>query len=601
MIEGKNFLDMFIPPADYTTELAIGTTMSQNTDALELIMQALTGKGVSQLKTVERGIKFVLIYDNTSPIVECQKLGGLFPIRLSNKNRLLHAKMALIKYKKGANTLYRLIVMTGNFTMASLNQQIEMIWSHDYETSDPYLNDLIQAANFLQKLLHNHTTNYSEVQNNVDILIEEIQSMKKGKITSRFLHSIDSPLMVQVLEKMKTFKKERYKHNNVIFGSPFLQENLSKDNFVINEFIDKLSSEEIIHSKTNYFLQTISANLTRDLGDACKNRDIEIFTTNDKRRTLHSKYILLSNQRDGVLYDNVFYVGSGNLTMNGFRNTQSNIECGLIFKHPEAIEEADLYEAFYCSEKMEYEALSDELSGAREDSKIESFNLAVLSARLEENSLTLTLSSVEDFVPFDVISDNISLAKVQAYPGESLKISLQQDTKVFDTVVIADDNNQRYPVMVFDENGLPQAIDVIKRSLEEVFSLLKTYPNIDVEAENDEVTQEIDYSIVLNQASEEEVINQRKSFSLYHFTELIEHIAKENETLSIESMVQWANTLKFTLIECLKEEEKKKLICFGSDKLKILKCEGFAPIGEPFELKPYLDAIESVIKDWESI
>lgn len=590
---------MFVPPKGFRCDFAVASTMSQDTDALELIMETLSGKSAYELKTIDRDIKLALIYDNTSGIVESQKLGGLYPIRIKNRDRLLHAKMALIKYKSNDEHLHRLIVFTGNFTMASLSQQIEMVWCHNYKESDNYINDLIEAGKFIKDLLNQHCVNCDVVQKKVDSLLNGIIDLQSGNEKSRFIHSLKMSMMSQAIEQFQRYnKKNKGKHNYLSLGTPFFQNELKPDNFVVSEILRELKKGILISQHEDTFLQTIGPSLTKSLGDACKNDNIKIYSTCDKRRSLHSKYIHVARYDKSRLSSNVFYVGSGNLTINGFKEVQ-NIECGIVFEHADYINEKDYDEAFYFSDEIEYSDLRDEGSGGNEELKKECLTISVVSATRKERVLILSLADKEDYIPFKVMSQGEELGDVDSYPGESVEIALDDNVLIFDTITIVDQYGLRYPVLVFGSDGLPQKVELVKRGFDEVFSLLKTYPNFDPVNEEEEFDRR-DIELNLPDASEEEIINHRKSFALFNFTELIEHIARENELIKEDSIDEWANTLKFTLIDCLKEEDKMKMAKLGASKLSILKEKGFTPSVNTENMAPYLRSLDAIIGDWEA-
>jgi hypothetical protein len=601
MISGMNFLDLFAPPKNYKIEFGVATTMTQDTDSLELIMETLVGKSAYELKTLDRSIKLALIYDNTSPIVETHKLGGIYPIRVVDNERLLHAKMALLKFVKKKETLYRLIIFTGNFTNASLQQQIEMVWSHDYSFDDLYINDLHEASQFLRNLLQSHCHDSGPLSGKINQLFEEISSLNEGKEKSRFIHSLNNSLFDQSIEQFKRYQKgNRGKHNYITFGSPFLQENIAEDSFLISDFVYKLKESKTLINRNDYLhLQTTRFNLSEALEKACQKKNIKVYTTEGTNRTLHSKYIQLARFDNKTLYSNVFYIGSGNLTINGFKKAQ-NIECGIVFEQSGHIKISDCDEMLYFSDEIESSHFSSDVTVPKEDeAKQEFFNLSVLSASLKENKLKIFFAPKEDFVPLRLTSNGVELATIDTYPGESLNISLSDTTGIYDTIIVEDHYKQRYPILIFLANGLPNKIDIPKRSFDEVFSLLKAFPNMNILDEEEEFnSREIDINI--NNISEEELINHRKSFALYNFTELIEHIARENENVLDNDLEIWANTLKFTLVDTLEDKDKRKMTVLGADKLNILKENGFSPSLESTQLLPYYNAIEQIINDWKA-
>lgn len=591
---------MFSPPQGFKCDFSIATTMSQDTEALEIILETLTGKSSYQLKTVQREIKMALIYDNTSSMVESQKIGGIYPIRINNKERLLHAKMALIKFTNKKDYIYRLIVFTGNFTMASLNHQIEMLWSHDYKKTDQYINDIIEASQFISDLLKNHCSKHKLIQAKTGKLISEIQSIPKGNTPSRFFHSIEHSMLESSIQQFERYKKgNRGKHNYLTLGSPFFQEDLKPENFVIIEILNSLKAKGILtKSHEDTFLQTTSANYTKSLGEACKKENIKIFGTDGTARSLHSKYIHIARYENKWLYNNVFYIGSGNLTVNGFKEPR-NIECGVIFEHQEGFKEGDYEDTFYFSEEIEEESLKELSTGVKEEIKDDHLVVSVISAQIKGSTLILNLEEEKEFIPFRVISQRDEICKISIYPGETCSFDISPETTIFDTITILDENGSRYPVMVFGTDGLPKKVSLERKEFDEVFDLLKTYPNFDPINEEDEFDQR-DLELTTPYANEEEVINHRKSFALFNFTELIEHISRENEKIENDNLSEWVNTLKFTLIDCLKQEDKSRMAKLGVEKLAILKEDGFCPSLKDEELLLYVDSINEVINDWEN-
>lgn len=600
MLKEKTLLDAFVPPNDYICEFCIATSMSQDTTALEQIIETLTGKKTSELKTIYRDIRFVLINDNSSAVVEANRLGAIYPIRLKDKNRLLHAKMALIKFISNDDVIYRLVVSTGNYTTASLNQQIEMVWTQDYESGNIEGGDLKNAGEFLQKLVNDFCYIEAGFKEKLNLFLEEIISLKASEGTSAFIHSIEESLYSQFLQKIQHFKKGKNKHDYIFFGTPFFQENLGRGNFVLDTIIENMNKEGvIIWRKTDCFLQTNEHNFTKGLNKACEENEINIHGIRDTKRSLHSKFIYIAYQKDNSLKDGILYMGSGNLTMNGFMKPQ-NIECAVVLGRQEIVKKKDFLKSFHIGESIREDDFRDEEIGIKEDSKKESINLSVNSARLIDNKLMLTLCEKEDFLPFKVIVKGIILTEVIEHSNYPVEVELTDRRVINDIIFIEDSLKNKYSVLVLDSEGKSQKTEAIHRDFDEILGLLKSFPNIYLnEDENDESFVPEDVALAQQISTDEERVNHHKNFSLYNLSQLIEHISRENEKISKDQLNDWANTLRYSLMESLKTEEKKRMAKLGLDKISTLKLEGFRP-SLPLEFQEnYIEAINSIISDWE--
>lgn len=600
MNEKQNIIKFVTPPDGYDTDFAIATTMSQDSETVELIAEALSGRTQEQLKTIDRKIRLILIYDKSSPIFECKKIGGVYPIRSKGK-RLLHAKMAIIKFTSKKDILFRLIIYTGNFTTTSLNQQIEMIWTHDYKENDEYCKDLETVNKFIDNLLKNFCDTHEAVNAPIEKFLKDLERYSKEGEKSRFIHSLEKPLMEQVIEKFKDLKMTRNATskllpNNLIFGTPFLQEKFGENDFVITTFIEKLKKYEIcIKGIESITLQTASQNLTKNLFSTCSKNGISVCTiSEDEKRCLHSKYIFLLREHGDNIIEIWAYIGSGNLTKNGFEN-QENIECGIVFCDQNKIGADDFNQLFKFGDELEEESFN-ETSILDEPKDIKQIiTPSVIGAKIENNKLRIFFSDTKVF-PITITFENNEGYTIHSCKEVFYDIEMTKSLKITNTIQVHETGIDVYYVLVVDENYTPISIPVVTRNFEEIYSILKTFPNVTMDSEEGTDNPESSFLISKASARAEEYATGRKSFPLYNLSNLIEHIAKENEKIDSTSLNLWCNTLKFTLIDSLDRKHKNEFKLLGQDKIESLKEEFFCP---PIDnIKEYIETIDTISRDW---
>jgi hypothetical protein len=265
---------------------------------------------------------------------------------------LLHAKLALLAFspsRTGQPIHLRLAVLTSNFTYASARQQLELIWvinvSLDSTAAAMDRAEVSAAGTFVQEILERrfHRDERAlpkkdrRLTARLDSLLDAAAAAAPVNRRSRFFHSLDVPLYVQI---RSGFRSEIDSSRNFLLcGSGFYERPSGK------------AKKPAVLSKLED-LGVFTANVRRvavvEPGQAgaiaewvaegaVEGWEIESPIDSLKlNRRLHAKFIYAGYLRDGHVSNGVLYLGSGNLTRRGLLTTgvmqSGNIECGVIIQ-----------------------------------------------------------------------------------------------------------------------------------------------------------------------------------------------------------------------------------------------------------------------------
>ena len=139
MPEVPTLISAFAPVDGWCGVAALMCALSADASVMREILGAFTGE--TDRQRARRGAASALLaLDRRSDRVSLRTIPGLILAepRLESwpEGSMLHAKVALLGYARDAGASIgrlRLIVSTGNWTLASLNQQIEMLWMDELD------------------------------------------------------------------------------------------------------------------------------------------------------------------------------------------------------------------------------------------------------------------------------------------------------------------------------------------------------------------------------------------------------------------------------------------------------------------------------------
>lgn len=350
-----SLLTAFTPPDGWTGVAGLLCALNAEAPVMESLLQAFTGEREGQRE--RRGSATALLF-----LDRCTERNGLRTIPglhvadplLSawSKDAMLHAKVALLGFGSDARAeigRLRLIVSTGNWTTASLRQDIDMIWVADLELAAADAGqlqaDLRGAGKFFRRLIGRDTTGTRLFQElpaaaRWQELLEHATAYD-GPERSRFIQSMDEALLDQIAVR---FAPKAGRWNWLCAGSGFYEQPSGRAPEVLPRIVQALGSKLTGTAFRRVIVNPGQAGALAEQPPAawtlCKPRPDE------NRAFMHAKFIVAARQHDKQLLDTTIYLGSGNLSKAGllgkFREQPSHarLEAGIVFNAGRQSEEA---------------------------------------------------------------------------------------------------------------------------------------------------------------------------------------------------------------------------------------------------------------------
>lgn len=334
----------------------------------------------------EGRIALALVLDSGNPQISMVDAPGVAHLPMLSMDRkpfrLMHAKVALLGFRSNTDDVdrwqLRLIVSTGNWTRATLEDSLDLVWRIDIDSADIKSKSSADSANFDSqasadvkaawglfvwlkgyfdtRILDAAPTGDNNIGSaNLGALVEswiKKASAKAGSATPRFFDNRGSSLLAQ-LPQVVDANGGKVKRNYLAMGSGFYEGTDEKDSIpdvaqlVIAKIRDSLKSNRLLTAenlKLDVFVnpdacQAISGchESLDTAGFKVRPAGIPEFFGNNSRRFLHAKFIFSANRRGNSLLCNSawVYLGSGNLTGPGFNYKVSpnggNLEAGVVF------------------------------------------------------------------------------------------------------------------------------------------------------------------------------------------------------------------------------------------------------------------------------
>ena len=262
---------------------------------------------------------------------------------------LLHAKVALLGFRRGADYRLRLIVSTGNWTAEPLTTSIDMFWSGDLDCTapDPQLAADIRAAARMFAALEGWADT-EILERRFDGAVpprrwrDAVAALEDDGTPPRFLHSVQRPIRAQLMERLERRKKEvRFRH--LVIGSGYFEAGHGKaGGDLLQEIEGELLKRKCLAKRTEKDLvlnpaqcQGIVEQAAALAADGWKFRKPR--SPHDKdgklQSHLHAKFLFLAEEKGGgPIGDARLFIGSANFSRKGLESTASggNIEAGIL-------------------------------------------------------------------------------------------------------------------------------------------------------------------------------------------------------------------------------------------------------------------------------
>ncbi len=571
----------FEPPEGYVGHFGWVCGYSADASFMNTALERFTGQTESQ-RAWEGKIKLILMLDGGNHQITTTQVPGLTHLPVLNGSRkynLMHAKVALLKFKKADQWAIRLVVSTGNWTRQTAEKSLDLAWSETIYSKDLEGGEVFQLASdigaangLLNWLLDFYSTSLLEMS---DQFIKDISSFKeklnivesKKSGTPRFVHTLHKSLLDQLVPTIKAHTGS-ISRNSISIGSGFY-ESVSDSNKVpkaIEQIIVKLKTEKLLTSEPykEIFVnpsscQGVSTSFEALIDDGYSiYRSIapsKIFGENSDR-TLHAKFILGYSHRDNSkkLNNAWVYLGSGNITGPGFlRSAESNgnVEAGIIDRLDGCVLEGEGGHLITDLLPIQWGSKVEELEGLSFGSEMEEREAEFISSPVEYvvfdlNKRVLTL-------PNHDASLNISI--LDPMTNEALGFSdgcflwLNEDVPRSVSIEwIAENENMISVIPVVDSLGRIAATELPELRITDAWLQLASFPMPpDDMADDSESTGEMEWSAIGKKPKfSDDAID---AYPIRKMMEIIENIADKQTKLTELDWELWCERLKQSLIQ----------------------------------------------------
>jgi hypothetical protein len=517
------YSQIFEPPEGKWGQVCVASALSADEFFIDKALQTFTKKDE---KNRAFGCSFPLyLMLNKGHRLLDKSISGFYQLEPSSKKiwdkiYVQHAKVAVMqfgssqmrrKFFTDENTVWRLVVCTGNWTEASAKHQIELVWSVDVSAEcENELDkiDLLAAVDFLKSLRYLYDcddTVWSRAKSMLETIEEKFCDIpEKQKEKSRFISTLPKfaslkdlnkqgvPLFNQFCEKIKDESKG---FNRIVIGSGFY-ENAKKNKadskpYVIEKidelirkgnFDDKVKKHIVVNEKKAGQLANWSGK-----GDWIIHK---AYDPSEKNRSLHAKYIFGGKAGYKNVNDGWMYLGSGNLSKQGILSAYGvadnqnlgNIEAGVVFDVivPEQDNEENVFfEKYLACPKESFGGPLESGDGTNQDEPNDMFiapsPIMALKKISDKEFCISWSSSIERDEGFIQIKVNNRVITVPL-----LKKSDSWEKWGFDSLnlpqwVYIEYDNQKYQIPLIDEDGFLVKIKQPIKDLDDFLDLLDDF------------------------------------------------------------------------------------------------------------------------------
>jgi len=372
-VRAATFLDVFDPPQGMVGQTAVLVAMTASESFLDSALERFTGLRARQRAALGSVQAWLMLDPHEAPgraaVLAPGRPAGLHELqpRPVARSSLLHAKVALLSFgpsRRGEPAVLRLVVSTGNFTEASARHQLELVWTVEAEldggSAEEDRRDVAAAATFLRRLLAaryyregaRSSGNADTWTRGLDDLLARAAGLADSDAAPRFLHSLDEPLLPQILARFERGGAAR--RNLLLAGSGFYEQasaSGAKPKAVAElESIARLTSS----ARRVLLVEPSQAGAVARWARSKATDGWELAAPSvedDRRRSLHAKFVYVGYLRDGAASNGSLYLGSGNLSRRGLMThggmQNGNVECGVVFHVSERLDADTLAKSLF--------------------------------------------------------------------------------------------------------------------------------------------------------------------------------------------------------------------------------------------------------------
>lgn len=626
MAEDKSLLSLFLPPRDNVRGIfGFLCGYSGGNDFLESALENFTC-----LEAGVRGsrgmLNMILFLDKHRK--QISSVTGLFHAMYSGNNKdfsLMHAKVGFLAFGRDQHNPFeyiRIFVSTGNWTRQGMIDSLDLVWTLDLDLNQKNSrSDLVEVRkvlNFFQNLSEYYPLLNlgKEVLNQLDQLLPN--DFRPIDFTrARFFSSFDEQngKKISMLKSISSrfVRQDGMPRFNILFcGSGFFEEVTEGGDLQVFDALEK-ELYPVAFTKTVEGYAIINRQDLWRFKSLKKSNNIISWNVRQARdyktesRFLHAKYIFGGFLINGKYSQGKLYLGSGNLSKKGMLYhlgmPDANIEAGVVIELRNQIE-TDLDQAL-CIGADDYSVQEID------DSKTE----------------------LSDFVFSDIVEYACPLRAIVNFDVFLKKGDIEWSEKPQDCYFYGEDEREIFYIKVGQEHfELPKTcklgsqltiftsfdkksfyVPIITKEKEfcltpppeldtqSVLNMLMEYPDIGAGVDYDEDGEPVEKPSTIT-APFMNVMDDKSNRSLSMAMELVEAIARKNHVTQKELLMGWFSTLEFTLIKCLKQEEKDAFKSLNVNFLETLKKRHFAPYFEELEnpelKKRYLQVVNAIASDW---
>ncbi|MBM4066069.1 MAG: hypothetical protein FJ266_10600, partial [Planctomycetes bacterium] len=522
--ERKSLLDLFYPPDEkHKGVFGLLCALSADKPFVDSILERF-----STQRMYPGHLSMALFLDcHNEPITNLLGLCWAYPDerKWKEKTKLQHAKVALLGFgesNKKSPDYYRLIVFTGNWTNEAVNSSINLAWYCDYDTASSEnqkqeASDICEAVDFWWKLLGNDGNGgyYKLAKSFRDRITEFLNDISKDVIPPERGYP---PRFVSNLLNTEAKKEGDFKENSmgaqfikfiddnetsrnfICCGSGFFEQT-DKENFleepeVLKQLVDVLKKKDRLAkniSEENKWI-VINPETSGALGEWIKNThedDLTWFPRQSKHPDkdgayFHAKYIFIANKRNDSYSNGLLYLGSGNLSKQGFAlgpGTNGNIEAGVFLTISDSIKEESLCEKLGIDpDNPLNKELITENSGEEAEQELTEIQPSppIISCKWNRETRLLTWEDSSDTCWEEI--------KINNTPIDSKTKEIVMDVNYFSIKLEAKLAGKlyRWDIPVFNKNGDFCSPPIQPKSMPEILDMIRNFPVTYEEEEEEE-------------------------------------------------------------------------------------------------------------------
>jgi hypothetical protein len=610
---------------------------------------------INAQRAFDGNISLVLLLDGGNPKIEITDVPGVLHLAMKTPPterpfKLLHAKVAVLGFRHKSDKerwLLRLIVSTGNWTRQTLEESLDLAWCLNLDSTDlKNVNDKVLLAcsdivaawdmltsvqkHFDLRLLKNWPEEHGKFlsgqsNNRFEAWITQISKIVKkegSRPIPRFFDNRKKSLLDQ-LPNMIDNTGNNNPHNYLAMGSGFYESSSpqQKPPEVISAIVSKLKEESASRR-----LLTAGAEIDIFVNpNACQgvSQSLEAIQSNkwvvraaaqpnyfgkNATRFLHAKFIFSASNRQNAAQSSWLYLGSGNLTKQGFTrkmsNSGGNLEAGVVFAPGKL---------YWKGTDIDPKEILGNVIPVQRDSKIEGDNALSAGGEMPEHETQFVVPPVAYFfwyenegnqcsylkylvddclTDFNVIDESGAICpKIVDTEGGFFWLG-EQPRQVR---VCWDENGQTLESMVpvLDKFGRVAATTLPQIDLDNVWWQLADFPS---PPEMDDETDEDELNGGRNGENEQEIHHAKQvRYPVRQMMQLIENIAAKQTTLSQTDWAAWCVRLEQSLMQAADTPAIKEFSKFEINPLSPLWHEPFRPHFAETNQTPDGQAYESML------